>query len=731
MKQEYLDNLNPKQKEAVTATEGPLLIIAGAGSGKTRVLTSRVAHILKSGLAEPFNIMAVTFTNKAAREMKERIESLLEGNTYGLTVSTFHSFCAMLLRREAPAIGYPTNFVIYDEDDAKALVKNCIDQLGLSRTQFTFQSVRRKISSAKNKMENAATFAQKASGYFETRTAEIYQMYERRLTECYAFDFDDLIFQAVRLLKENENIRLNYQNKLKYILVDEYQDTNHSQYSLLKFLIGPHHNICVVGDEDQSIYRWRGADISNILNFEKDFPGAKVIKLEQNYRSTRTILEAASAVIANNEARKGKILWTEIDQGDPVRLILNDTASDEAKSIIDAIESCRQKYMLKDMAILYRTNAQSRAFEEHLRRHNLPYQIFGSVSFYQRKEIKDVIAYLKLLANGKDDISFQRIVNYPKRGIGETSIVHLREFAAQKNISILEACGRLEECDQLGSRPKTLLAKFIDLVEPFIEQKNFVDIGTLIQQLVDKLGLPEILIEEDPVMGQSRVENIDEFIAAAVEFAASSTEPTLDNFLAEISLYTDLDKYDEIEDKLSLMTLHSAKGLEFMAIFMVGLEDGLFPLGRAIEDPLELEEERRLFYVGATRAKRNLFLSMAASRGRYGEMGAIPSRFIKELPPGLVETSDNRHYQPERSYNSYQSRPKPVQSGTSAKSGVYYEYEEEEILRPGCIVQHPTFGRGKVTGVEGAGESLRLDIYFTGVGQKRIMAKFARLKVVG
>ncbi|MCP4706559.1 MAG: UvrD-helicase domain-containing protein, partial [candidate division Zixibacteria bacterium] len=371
MKQEYLDNLNPKQKEAVMTTDGPLLIIAGAGSGKTRVLTSRVAHILNCGLAEPYNIMAVTFTNKAAREMKERIENLLEGNTYGLTVSTFHSFCAMLLRREATAIGYPTNFVIYDEDDAKSLVKNCIDQLGLSRTQFTFQSVRRKISSAKNSMEDAATYSKKASGYFETRTAEIYQMYERRLKECYAFDFDDLIFQSVRLLKENENIRANYQNKLKYILVDEYQDTNHSQYKLLQFLIGPDKNICVVGDEDQSIYKWRGADISNILNFEKDYPGAKVIKLEQNYRSTRTILEAASAVIANNEERKGKVLWTEIEQGDPVRLILNDTASDEAGAIISAIESCRQNYELKNMAILYRTNAQSRAFEEHLRRHNI------------------------------------------------------------------------------------------------------------------------------------------------------------------------------------------------------------------------------------------------------------------------------------------------------------------------------------------------------------------------
>jgi len=728
MKQEYLNSLNPVQKEAVMTTEGPLLIIAGAGSGKTRVLTARVAHILDCRLAAPYNILAVTFTNKAAREMKERISDLLEGNIFGLSISTFHSFCALLLRREASAIRYPSNFVIYDEEDSKALIKNCIEQLGLSRNQFPFQSVRRKISNAKNKMEDAAMFAGKASGYFETRMAEIYQRYERRLRECYAFDFDDLIFQAVRLLKDHDDIRVNYQNKLKYILVDEYQDTNHSQYRLLKLLVGRHHNICVVGDEDQSIYRWRGADISNILNFEKDFPGAKVIKMEQNYRSTRIILDAASAVIANNENRKGKVLWTEIDKGDPVRLLLTDTASDEAESIIDLIESYREKYGLRDMAILYRTNAQSRAFEEYLRKRNIPYQIFGSVSFYQRKEIKDIIAYLKLLANGNDDVSFQRIVNYPKRGIGETSLIRLREFAAKKNISLFKACERLDECTELGNRPKNLLSKFVELLKPFIERKDSLDIGTLTKELVDTLGLSLLLIEEDPAMGQSRVENIDEFIAAAVEFAGSSTEPTLDKFLAEISLYTDLDAYNEIEDKLSLMTLHSAKGLEFMAVFMVGLEDGLFPLGRAIEDPLELEEERRLFYVGATRAKRNLFLSMAANRGRYGEMGAIPSRFIKELPPGLVETTDNRSYRSEKSYNSYRSRPKPKEP---VPTGVYYEYEEEEILRPGCIVQHPTFGRGKVTGVEGAGESLRLEIFFTGVGQKKIMAKFARLKVIG
>lgn len=725
-----LKNLNPVQREAVTTTEGPLLVIAGAGSGKTRVLTSRVAYILAEKLADPFNILAVTFTNKAANEMKERINTLLGGKIFDLTVSTFHSFCARLLRQEASVIGYPSNFTIFDEDDALSLTKNCLDELNISRGQFPPPSVRRKISAAKNRMEDAVSFAEKASGYFETRMARIYTLYEERLRKCGAFDFDDLIFVIVRTLTSRDDIREKYQKRFKYILVDEYQDTNHSQYRMLSQLVDEHRNICVVGDEDQSIYGWRGADISNILNFEKDFPGAKVIKMEQNYRSTEVILEAASSVIANNVSRKGKTLWTNTKSGNLLRLFLTDTAPDEASTIIASVEQSLPGIPLSETVVLYRTNAQSRPFEEILRRRNIPYQIIGGISFYQRKEIKDVLAYLKLIANPKDDVSFERIINYPRRGIGAASIEKMRQFARSRDWSLYEMGLEINRCDELGSRPRKLIGQFTDLIEPLRQDKEHLDIAELTQRLVDKLQLLENLIWEDPQVGQGRVENVEEFISAAKEFSAGHPEPTLDNFLAEISLYTDIDQYEEIDDKLTLMTLHSAKGLEFDSVYMVGLEEGLFPLARAIENPMELEEERRLFYVGATRSRKYLQLSMASSRNRFGPMESIPSRFVKELPPALVETVDMRSHH-RREYDSVPSVGSLLSSKTAEKKGFHYEYEDEEIMQAGRIVQHPTFGRGKVVKVEGHGESLRLEIYFTGVGTKKIMAKYARLKVVG
>nr|MBN2278526.1 UvrD-helicase domain-containing protein [candidate division Zixibacteria bacterium] len=725
-----LSKLNPVQREAVISTEGPLLVVAGAGSGKTRVLTSRVAYILGKRLADPCNILAVTFTNKAANEMKERINSFLGTQTYSLSVSTFHSFCARLLRQEAAEIGYPANFTIFDEDDAIALIKNCLDQLNIARTQFPAPSLKRKISNAKNLMVDAAAFAARASGYFESRTAQVYTLYEQRLKECGAFDFDDLIFRSVKILSSREDIRDRYRNRFKYILVDEYQDTNHSQYLLLKLLVGEHQNICVVGDEDQSIYGWRGADISNILNFEKDFPGARVIKLEQNYRSTEIILKAASSVIANNIDRKEKTLWTEEKSGDPLKLFLTDTAADEAATVVGNIEKSLGRHSLSETVILYRINAQSRPFEEALRRRNIPYQIIGGLSFYQRKEIKDIIAYLKLAANPKDDISFQRIINYPRRGIGGTSIEKLSAYARANDRSLLEASSEIDNCDSLGSRPKKILRDFHDLMTGFIERKNHLDIDELTQILIDELKIEEHLIEEDQLVGQGRVENVEEFISSAHEFAATYPEPTLENFLAEVSLYTDLDRYKEIDDKLTLMTLHTAKGLEFGSVYMVGLEEGLFPLARAIENPLELEEERRLFYVGATRAKKNLQLSMATTRNLFGEMESIPSRFIKELPPALIDTADYRSHH-RREFETVRPVGSFLGKNIREISGVHYEYEDEEMLRVGRIVQHKTFGRGKVVRVEGEGESMRLEIYFTGVGTKKIMAKYAKLKVVG
>ncbi len=731
MEMDYiLQKLNPVQREAVTCTEGPLLIIAGAGSGKTRVLTSRVAYILGQKLAMPFNILAVTFTNKAANEMKERIASLLGQDIYSLMVSTFHSFCARFLRKEAEAIGFRSNFTIFDEDDAIAMIRNCVDQLGLARTQFTPVSLRRKISSFKNKMEDADSYAKRATGYFETKTAAVYSLYEKRLLECGAMDFDDLILKAVPILTSREDIRAKYQDRFKYILVDEYQDTNHSQYKLLRLLVGPQKNICVVGDEDQSIYGWRGADITNILNFEKDFPGAKVIKLEQNYRSTEVILSAASAVISNNINRKGKTLWTETKSGESLRLFLTGSAIEEAEAVIGEIRQNLARCSLKESVILYRTNAQSRAFEEVLRRKNMPYQIIGGISFYQRKEIKDLLAYLKVLANTNDDISFQRIINYPKRGLGESTLDRLISTAREQNKSLYALALDIENSELLGPRPKRLIKEFMELMEKFREMKKGVDLAGITQALIDELHLIEALIEEDPLTGQNRVENIEEFVAAAREFVSENPEAQLEDFLQEISLYTDLDEYKEIEDKLTLMTLHSAKGLEYESVYMVGLEEGLFPLARAIENPDELEEERRLFYVGATRAKKYLYLSMAGVRERFGQSESYPSRFLKELPPEFVAVVDLR----KDNYSDYrETRPtnfsRKPEEGSSP--GVRYEYEDDEIIKVGRIVQHPAFGRGKIIKVEGAGESLRLDVFFTGIGLKKILAKYARLKIVG
>ncbi len=731
--QTVLDRLNPAQHQAVITTEGPLLVVAGAGSGKTRVLTSRVAYILWQRLAEPYNILAVTFTNKAAREMKERITGLLGVDIRSLVVSTFHSFCALLLRRESQAAGIKAGFTIFDEDDALALIKNCLTELKIDRNQFTPRSLRRKISDAKNRMEDASAYAAKASGYFETRSAAVYTLYEKRLQECGGLDFDDLIFRAVRLLESNEAVRQNYQNRFKYILVDEYQDTNHSQYRLLKYLVGAARNICVVGDEDQSIYGWRGADITNILNFEKDFPGAQVIKLEENYRSTGNILEAASAVISNNTQRKAKTLFTRQDRGEPVYLIMTDSAGDEAQAIVELVKDNLARFTLNEMAILYRTNAQSRAFEEFFRRLNIPYQIIGGTAFYQRKEIKDILAYLKLMVNPSDDVAFARIINYPRRGIGDTSLAHLREFASARRLSLLGACAVINDCGALGGRPQKALADFAAWLGNFQESHRHQNIADLVRSLVDELRLAEELITEDSLLGRDRVANVEEFINAAREYSQNQPEFSLEGFLAEIALYADIDSYREIDDKLTLMTLHAAKGLEFNAVFMVGLEEGLFPLNHRVEDQMDLEEERRLFYVGVTRARKTLYISFAGQRARNGVPSGPPSRFLSELPPALLSPRDLRR-QVSAGYGRVATLTRaemPHDSSASSPSGYHYEYEEEEAIRHGRVVQHPTFGRGTVISVEGRGENMRLEINFPGLGVKKIIAKYARLKIVG
>jgi DNA helicase-2/ATP-dependent DNA helicase PcrA len=727
-----LQDLNKDQLEAVTTTAGPLLVIAGAGSGKTRVLTRRLAYIITERLAEPYQVLAVTFTNKAAGEMKERVTELLGGQMPGLNVSTFHSFCARLLRREAEQLGYGPSFTIFDENDSETLMKNCIKDLSLQSSQFTPKAQRRKISDAKNRLVGAESFAASASGYFETTTAQLYLLYQQRLRECNAMDFDDLLFNAVVLMRDYSDMGDRYRRRFQYLMVDEYQDTNHAQYILLKYLLGEHKNIAVVGDEDQSIYGWRGADIRNILEFEKDFPGAKIIKLEQNYRSTNVILKAASAVIRNNLARKGKTLWTEFAGGEKLRLLLVDSAEAEAVRVADCIEAGRGETPLREMVILYRTNAQSRAFEEQLRRRNLPYQIVGGISFYQRKEIKDLMAYLKLIVNSRDDVSFERVINYPRRGIGEKTIADIATIAHRERLSSYDVAKAADSYPELAGRAARIRS-FAELIEKYRGLKDSKPVDLLTQDLVDDLALIEDLRKEDAIIGQTKIENVESFIEGAAAFVRGNGEVLLENYLDTVSLFTDVDAYSEIEDKVALMTIHTAKGLEYMTVFLVGLEEGLFPLGRTIDQPMQLEEERRLFYVGATRAKRHVVLSSATTRYRFGEVMSVPSRFIKEIPEELIEPLD---YRTGRYYDTAGAKAPTSFFGQAGKAGpettgVHYEYEADELMRAGRIVQHPTFGRGKIVQTEGYGESLRLDIMFSGVGLKKVMAKYAKLKIIG
>ncbi|MEE9441941.1 MAG: UvrD-helicase domain-containing protein [candidate division Zixibacteria bacterium] len=724
-----LDNLNDRQLAAVTKTEGPLLVVAVAGSGKTRVLTHRLAYIISEQKAKPWEVLAVTFTNKAAGEMKGRIESLLGFDIDRMWVSTFHSFCSRFLRQEAKHLGYPSNFTILDSDDSKSLIKRSINELGLNGTsQFTPDSVLRKISNAKNSIYTAEMFASEADGYYDEKVARVFMLYEQKLRQSAAFDFDDLIVMTVRILSENVEVSQKWQNRFRYIMVDEYQDTNHAQYLLLKTLTGPDKNICVVGDEDQSIYGWRGADISNILNFENDYPGADVIKLEQNYRSTQLILDSASSVIKNNTSRKDKILWSDIDGGDKIIIGFHESQGDEADWVINHCLAMREKTTLRDIVILYRTNAQSRAFEEALRRENTPYQIIGGMSFYQRKEIKDIVAYLKLISNAKDEASFVRVVNYPKRALGQTSLEKLSDYARENNLSHLEASRQAQLIESLNGRARSGFQKYAELIGKFVEDSNRLPVDKLIQRIIDETGLDKALADGDPVTSENRLENLDEFIAAAAEFFHHNAEPTLDNFLAEITLYTDLDNYQDTDEKLTLMTLHNAKGLEYDNVFITGLEDGLFPLARSFDDPAMLEEERRLFYVGTTRARYQLILTAARFRHRFGGRESMPSRFLREIPENITDTIDRRSYKYEfgltRTVNNIKTptRKKP--------EGVYYEYENGEGIRPGCIVEHPKFGQGRVISINGAGENMRVDVDFSSLGPIKLIAKYAHLTVI-
>ncbi|MCI7110883.1 MAG: DNA helicase PcrA [Megasphaera elsdenii] len=728
------DTLNDRQCEAVKHTEGPLLITAGAGSGKTKVLTCRIAHLLELGVA-PYRILAITFTNKAAREMKERVENLVGAQADSIWLSTFHSFCAKLLRFEVDGFhGYTRNFTIYDSSDQLVLVKDCLKKLNLDDKQFTPRSVLGTISSAKNVLMDARAFAAKASDFYEQKVADVYAMYQDKLRENNAVDFDDLLFLAVRLLQENDEVREKYQSRFQYILVDEYQDTNHAQYALTKILAARWRNICVVGDADQSIYAWRGADIRNIIDFTRDYPDAASIKLEQNYRSTKTILHAANAVIDNNESRPKKTLWTENPTGNKIIHYQAQTEHDEADYIAGVIynrhEISHEPY--GDMAILFRTNAQSRVLEEKLMRYAIPYTMVGGTKFYDRKEIKDVLAYLRLLYNPEDSLSLTRIINVPKRNIGATTMEHVAAYAEEQGISLFEALSSTDEIP-VTKRAKASLENFAAMIFDLLNDIEGKDVLSLIETVIKQTGYGDMLdkeAEHDP-QGESRKENVGEFLSVAKDYMDSNPDGNLQDFLENVALVSDVDDFESSDSKVTLMTLHAAKGLEFPVVFLTGLDEGLFPHSRTLMDPSQVEEERRLAYVGITRAERQLYVTNAVTRTMYGRISAyMPSRFLAEIPPQFVEDYHRKSAMPQSRTTAVPGKQrvsilsKPVASSLPKKHAV------TDTFAKGDKVRHKIWGIGTVLDVIGEGPNMQMKIQFPTKGVRQVVVKYAPLEKV-
>lgn len=728
------DTLNDRQCEAVKHTEGPLLITAGAGSGKTKVLTCRIAHLLELGVA-PYRILAITFTNKAAKEMKERVTNLVGAQADSIWLSTFHSFCAKLLRFEVDGFhGYTRNFTIYDSSDQLVLVKDCLKKLNLDDKQFMPRSVLGTISSAKNVLMDAKAFAAKASDFYEQKVADVYALYQEKLRENNAVDFDDLLFLAVRLLQEKEEVREKYQSRFQYILVDEYQDTNHAQYALTKILAARWRNICVVGDADQSIYAWRGADIRNIIDFTRDYPDAASIKLEQNYRSTKTILHAANAVIDNNESRPKKTLWTENPAGNKIIHYQAQTEHDEADYIAGVIynrhEISHEPY--GDMAILFRTNAQSRVLEEKLMRYAIPYTMVGGTKFYDRKEIKDVLAYLRLLYNPEDSLSLTRIINVPKRNIGATTMEHVAAYAEEQGISLFEALSSTDEIP-VTKRARTSLENFAAMIFDLLNDIEGKDVLSLIETVIKQTGYGDMLdkeAEHDP-QGESRKENVGEFLSVAKDYMDSNPDGNLQDFLENVALVSDVDDFESSDSKVTLMTLHAAKGLEFPVVFLTGLDEGLFPHSRTLLDPAQVEEERRLAYVGITRAERQLYVTNATTRTMYGRISAyMPSRFLAEIPPQLMEDYHRKSAMPQSRTTAVPGKQrvsiltKPVASSLPKKHAV------TDTFAKGDKVRHKIWGIGTVLDVIGEGPNMQMKIQFPTKGVRQVVVKYAPLEKI-
>lgn len=722
-----LDALNPPQREAVCCTDGPLLILSGAGSGKTRVIAHRIAYLVREKGISASRIMALTFTNKAAGEMKARVEKLLGGATLSMWIGTFHAVCARILRREGHWIGYDRDFIIYDTSDQLTIIREAMSNLMISEDRLAPQSARGRISHAKNRYTDPEAFLSSGSGFFSENVVKIYRLYQQTLRQRNAMDFDDLLVHAVDLFRNHSGVLDTYQDRFLYLLVDEYQDTNHLQYLLTKLLAAKHRNLCVVGDDDQSIYQWRGADITNILDFERDYPEARVIRLEQNYRSTQNILKAAAAVVKHNRSRKAKNLWTENDVGQPIPVLQGEDERDEARRIVAAIrkERMEARRTFGDFALLYRTNAQSRALEDELRNAGIPYTIVGGLRFYERKEIKDILAYLKLVANPRDELSLRRIINVPKRGIGDATMRKLQDFAIANEISLYDAMNRAEESKELSRAIAKKLKAFHRRIEAFREQKDRLSVDQLTQEIVAAVGTIEDLQKDRSDESRARVENVRELLSAMQEFVERSDDPSSEAFLSEVSLIADIDTWDERQDAVTLMTLHSAKGLEFPVVFITGLEDGLFPILRA-DGESDLEEERRLFYVGITRARQRLYLCRARQRRRWGNLGygTEVSRFLREIPQELLEYESPPFESDDEA--SRRSRSPRTPSHDSVR---YVPLEEEAFpFDVGSWVIHPSFGRGQVVEKSGFGASTRLVVRFGNGRRRRLMAKYAHLE---
>lgn len=733
--------LNPQQAEAVINTEGPMLIMAGAGSGKTKVLTCRVANLLQKGV-RPYRILAITFTNKAAAEMRERVNNMSGPAAKDVWLFTFHAFCARFLRMEIDKLpGYGGNFAIYDTADSQNLIKQILKEMNLDDKRFQPSGILSRISNAKNALQDAAAFARQAGDFYEQKVADIYGRYEQKLQLNNALDFDDLLMLSIKLLQENKEVREKYQDRFDYLLVDEYQDTNHAQYLLTKFLAAKHRNICVVGDADQSIYGWRGADIQNILDFEKDYPDAKVIKLEQNYRSTQIILDAANAVIENNTGRKPKNLWTENKSGADIIYFQAVDERDEARFVIEQLQNLQrtENKKLGDMAILYRTNTQSRIFEEMLIKSGISYNMVGGLKFYERKEIKDIIAYLRVIFNPADSLSLLRIINVPKRGIGDASLAKIQAYAAANNVSLFEAVSNAAAIDGLSSR---FVSKLDDLAGIIFELMNLASeapVEDLIDRVLRDTGYLEELENERTPQAQSRIDNLHELISVAQEFAASEEENNLENFLAHVALVSDIDDTELGEDAITLMTLHSSKGLEFPVVFLVGMEEGLFPHARTLMDETEIEEERRLCYVGITRAKEKLFLSSTKMRTIYGNTVTYPpSRFLQEIPARLVKTikrqerfsalenfkqvSEKYSTRPQKPASTFNPHSFMPQKTAAAAGGTGTRFNT------GDRVSHSKWGEGMVVSVKDSPDGQEVKVAFAGAGVRSLLTKYAVLK---